>query len=335
MRKGNGGTDMFRPCRANGVAAIHYTPVEDVNLSEFSENNLPPEWSDLEPAQKGSLRNVAWRICGGDVIYVAESYPSRIVGVGRVKGADGTQAYHFLTDTPVVDDDDHPWRHLVNVEWEQNFPKKGIRYPEPWAPQITVLELEPSETAKIKKLIRSKSKNDGSASHSKAGRQASVAEDGTEEEINLRQLEETAYTRYTTEALRIIDRKHVKLCNAFKDWLFSAHGIKCNIERRNIDATFRMGKQSVLVEFKVAYHSDPKPAIREALGQIFEYNHYPERTTHDQWILVLDVMPTETDRIFLKTLRKYEIPLSYGWQTSKGFQFSQESPLFKEVANGA
>lgn len=325
MRKGNGGLDMFGQCRAKGVAAIHYEPVEDIDLAAFDEERLPPEWNRLESAQRASMRNMAWRIHGGDIIYVAASYPSRIVGVGRVKGQQDFLAYHFVTDTPIEDDDGNRWCHQVDVEWQPEF---SIRYPNPRAAQFTVLKLEPSESSIIKKLIRNKAKEDDSLSHSHAGSQTTVFEDEANEDIHLRQLEETSYTRYTKEALKIIDRRHVKLCTAFTDWLFSTRGIRCRVERRNIDATFRIGKQSTLVEFKVAYHSDPKPAIREALGQILEYNHYPDRETHDQWILVLDCMPTEADRTFLKSLRRYGIPLSYGWRTSEGFQFSPESPLF-------
>jgi hypothetical protein len=315
---------MFPKCRAEGVAAIHYTPVEDVNLTDISEDALPSQWSSLQPAQSGSLRKVAWRIRGGDVIYVAESNPSRIVCVGRVKGPDGSRAYRFVADTPIVDDDDHPWCHQINVEWGKLL---HIPYPTPFATQNTVLELKPPEIARIRNLIRVSGKGD-SVFISKPGGRTTAKENETEEEIHLRQLEESAYTRYTAESIRRIDRRHVKLCNAFADWLISNHGIECSVERRNIDVTFRIGMQKVLVEFKVAYNGDPKPAIREALGQILEYNHYPDRVTHDQWILVLDCKPTEADRTFLKTLRKYRIPLSYGLQTQDGFEFSRESPLF-------
>jgi hypothetical protein len=334
MRDGWHGKDMFKQCRPEGVAAIQYGPVDDIDLSKFHEDNPPPEWKGLKSAQSGYLKKVAWNIRGGDTIYVVESNPSRIVGVGRVKGAEGKQAYHFRANTPIVDEHGHRWQHQIDVEWTE-FYKPGIQYQKPWATQCTVLDLKPPEITKIKQLIAGNSKKNYSISDSKSARQTGFVEDDNEDEIHLRQLEESAYTRYTTEALKIIDRKHVKLCNTFTDWIYSTRGIKCSVERRNIDATFRMGKQSVLVEFKVAYHSDPKPAIREALGQILEYNHYPDRRTHDQWILVLDCMPTETDQIFLRTLRNYGIPLSFGWQTSKGFQFSKESPLFREVANGS
>jgi hypothetical protein len=210
------------------------------------------------------------------------------------------------------------------VEWEKVL---NVQYPRPQATQSTVLELKPLEISRIKNLIRQNAKAEP-IPHSKPGRPPSTEGD---EEIRLRQLEESAYTRYSAESLRRIDRRHVKLCNAFTAWLNSNHGIKCEVERGNIDVTFRMGKENALVEFKVAYNGDPKPAIREALGQILEYNHYPDRVTRDQWILVLDCKPTENDRTFLKTIRKYGIPLSYGWQAQDGFEFSRESPLFRKI----
>jgi len=296
-----------------------------VDLSNFGEDDPPPEWADLKPAQSGSLRKVGWQIRGGDIIYVAESNPSRIICVGRVKGPGGSRAYKFVANTPILDKDGHPWSHQIEVEWGKLL---DVHYPEPRATQNTVLKLDPSERERIRRLIRAHHREDSSAPHSRPGRNTSAEEANAEEEIHIRQLEESAYSRYTREDIRIIDRRHVKLCKAFTDWIFQTHGIKCSVERRNIDLTFRLGSRSLLVEFKVAYHSYPKPAIREALGQILEYNHYPDRKTHDQWILILDCMPTDADRTFLKTLRKYGLPLSYGWQSSRGFEFSRDSPLF-------
>ena len=95
-------------------------------------------------------------------------------------------------------------------------------------------------------------------SHSRAGGQVTVVEDEADEEIHLRQLEETSYTRYTKEALKIIDRKHVKLCRAFTDWLLSTRGSNAELSdgyRRHL--SHRKAKHTR--EFKVAYHSDPSP----------------------------------------------------------------------------
>jgi hypothetical protein len=320
MRKGNGGTDMFRQCRVLGVAAITYEPLENTDLTPFAEFDPPDAWGSLAPAQSGNLRNFAWRIRGGDLIYVAESYPSRIVAVGRVKGELNARAYRFVADTKIVDDDERPWRHVVDVEWEHD--NLNVRYRNPWAAQIAVLELGQKEVSKIRKLLkRGLAESLGPSDDASAQSDSKPPDD--DESIRLRQLEESSYTRYSTNALRVIDRRHVKLCNEFTSWMYSQKQILCRIERRSIDVQFVIGKQNVLVEFKIAYRSDPKPAIREALGQILEYNHYPGRTLHDHWILMLYCVPTRRDHAFIAELRKYGLPLSLGWKASNGFHFSE------------
>ncbi len=320
MRKGNGGTDMFRQCRALGVAAITYEPLQNTDLTPFSEFESPAGWEQLALVQRGNLRNFAWRIRGGDLIYVAESYPSRIVAVGRVKGEPNARAYRFVADTKIVDDDERPWKHVVDVEWEHD--DLDIRYPNPWAAQLAVLELGHEEITKIRKLVkRTRFGNVGARRPVHSQSNADGPE--SDQEIRLRQLEESSYTRYNTEALKIIDRRHVKLCNEFTSWIYAQKQIVCRVERRSIDVQFVIAKQKVLVEFKIAYRSDPKPAIREALGQILEYNHYPGRTLHDHWILMLDCVPTHLDHAFIAELRKYGLPLSLGWKTSNGFEFSE------------
>ena len=108
MRKGNGGSDMFERCLIHGVAAIHYNPVESIDLGQHTEEDLPDEWPELESSQSGSLKKFAWRIRGGDTIYVAESYPSRIVGVGRVRGTQAVAGYHYDPHTPIIDEDQLP-----------------------------------------------------------------------------------------------------------------------------------------------------------------------------------------------------------------------------------
>jgi hypothetical protein len=319
MRKGNGGEDMFRQCVSKDLAAIHYAPVESVNLNQFSEEDLPSAWAELEPAQSGSLRKFAWRIRGGDTIYVAESYPSRLVGVGRVRGAANTLAYRYMEDTPIVDEAGHPWRHTISVEWEQLF--TAIPYQKPWATQVTVLDLPASEVMRIKGLLRGKEKTQESMPNALEGSAI------TETEIQRRLVESAGYTRYSKEAIRTIERRHATLCNRFTEWLEKTCQIVCDVERRNIDVTFRLKQQNVLVEFKIAYHADPKPAIREALGQLLEYNLYPDRSFYDHWILILDCQPTTNDKVFLRRVREFNLPLSYGWLEGDDFRFSTECPL--------
>ena len=323
MRKGNGGLDMFESCLVNGVAAIHYPPVESVDLSRYSEDDLPPEWSNLESSQSGSLRKLAWRIRGGDTLFVAESYPSRLVGVGRVRGTGEGPAYRYWQDTAIVDDDGQPWRHVLDVDWEQDF--EAISYPNPWAAQATVLDLDsrPEEIAKVESLLRASRIPKRRA----PGTSQSNAE-SADELIQRRQLEDWAYTRYTKEAVRTIQRRHATICNAFTSWIAKTGAVKSWIvERNNIDLSFHHGGARYLVEFKVAYSKDPKPAIREALGQVLEYNYYPGRNSFDHWILVLDCCPTANDLEFLSRLRALSLPLSLGWFSQGEFAFSPGCPL--------
>jgi hypothetical protein len=104
--------------------------------------------------------------------------------------------------------------------------------------------------------------------------------------------------------------------------LKDAHGIQVTQEKKQIDATFVVKKVTFLVEFKIAYQGNTKRAIREALGQILEYNYYPPRASHDRWLLILNSSPNDDDRAFLRLLVKaFRIPISIGWKTSRNFNF--------------
>jgi hypothetical protein len=80
---------------------------------------------------------------------------------------------------------------------------------------------------------------------------------------------------------------------------------------------------------KIAYSGDAKPASREALGQILEYNHYPPRKSYDHWVLVIDCRPNASDFYFLRNLRSLGLSISFGWPVRDGFDFSEDCPLYK------
>jgi len=86
--------------------------------------------------------------------------------------------------------------------------------------------------------------------------------------------------------------------------------------------TFQWRRKSVLAEFKIAYGANTRHAIREALGQVLEYNHYPRREASDEWFLILDTEPSSDDREFIRVIREqYSIPLTLGWKIDNGFDF--------------
>ncbi len=63
-------------------------------------------------------------------------------------------------------------------------------------------------------------------------------------------------------------------------------------------------------------------AIREALGQLLEYNYYPGRDKKKEWMIVLDQTPSKKDQDYIKTLiEEIDLPLRVGWQTENSFVF--------------
>jgi hypothetical protein len=106
------------------------------------------------------------------------------------------------------------------------------------------------------------------------------------------------------------------LSNEFSLWMLRTKAIQVAQERKFIDATFHKGSRTYLVEFKIAYLGNTRRAIREALGQILEYNFYPPRTKQDRWLLVLNKEPSEDDRQFLITTVVDNDNLKSLWDTT-------------------
>lgn len=134
-------------------------------------------------------------------------------------------------------------------------------------------------------------------------------------------LAEDGYYRESSSKLRIIIPKHNKLSNDFTAWLKSK-GVSAKQEENHIDILFKIGGIEYIAELKVVYGVGTTKAIREALGQLLEYNYYPGRNAKKQWMIVLDQSPLKTDKDYIKKLGKeMGIPLRLGWQTDKGFEF--------------
>lgn len=231
--------------------------------------------------------------------------------MGLVRAPQRERAYHFDANSPIAQGKEK-WCHLIDVNWGWNPDFRRFEYKRPRAAQHTVLLLNQEEIDEFER-----------EAERVAFRQHGFAEDEIEKTLLL----EKTYLRYTPAALREIGREHAALSNRFAAWLENAHHVQTSRERDQIDTTFETGDRRFLAEFKIAYLGKTKRAIREALGQTLEYNHYPPRVSHDQWLLILDTKPSEEDKVFLRCLREaFGLPLTRGWETNSAFVF--ENPEF-------
>lgn len=312
LRAGSHGPDMWPDCKKHSVAAVTYGGVRNVDLANYSRERLPPGWKRIRGgAAKGSLSYFAWGIRGGDWIYVADALSKMIVGMGDAQAPIGQLAYRFDAGSPVAEPNGERWCHLIDVDWDPAF--VPFSYEHPRAAQNTVLALNQGEIERFER-----------ATQEREHRQRGLTEEDVEDTLLLG----TAYPRYTPAAQRWIRREHVALSNHFKVWLENAHGARAAQEREQIDATFELGGKRFLAEFKVVYSGNTRRAIREALGQILEYNHYPPRVSRDRWLLILDTAPCSEDIAFVRRLREMlGLPLTLGWETDSGFVFEGHSGL--------
>ncbi|MGA2536085.1 MAG: hypothetical protein ABSF53_08730 [Terracidiphilus sp.] len=141
-------------------------------------------------------------------------------------------------------------------------------------------------------------------------------------------LSELEHQRETIASKKTIAALHKALSNGFRLWLEEAHSIKAIQERNRIDLTFVADSQRHIAELKVCYALDTRHAIREALGQLFEYNHYPSFVEASCWWLVLDCNPSDKDFHFITTLiERYKLPLTMAWPSGANFMAFPSLPF--------
>jgi len=139
FRCGSQGHDMWPYCRELSVAAIEYSSLELVDLSEHPPNEPGHLWNQLASGQKGSLRKVAYEMKEGDAIYVKRG--TQIICRGIVRGT-----YQFDHQHRIVDPGRRVWAHQVPVDWETDFIPVNIKL---GAEPTTVLELSGDRLQKM------------------------------------------------------------------------------------------------------------------------------------------------------------------------------------------
>lgn len=140
FRDRDGGYEMWPQCLSLEVAAITYSPLTNVDLSKYPQGEPKQLWAKLFPSQKYSLRQIAYVMKKGDVIYAKQG--SYIVGKGIVKGS-----YQFDATLSIVDSHDTQWAHQIPVKWQSNFVAVKISLGD--QPRYTVRKLSESDLSKL------------------------------------------------------------------------------------------------------------------------------------------------------------------------------------------
>ncbi len=116
------------------------------------------------------------------------------------------------------------------------------------------------------------------------------------------------------------DPQHNKMQNAIKKILVMSGEYKDVVLEKNyvdITATQKNGK----IDFYELKTAAAKASIREAIGQILEYAHYPNDKHADRLIIVGPNKPDKYDRMYLQYLRDtYKLPIWF-----RAFSFNKNS----------
>jgi hypothetical protein len=301
MRVGGGGHEMWDDCLERGIAAITYEPLAETDLSSLAPGEPSALWAQLQPTQNHSLHSVAYEMQGGDVIYVKKG--PKIVGKGVVQGPSTARAYRFDSNFELRDPNGMAWAHHVPVAWSADFTSVAIQVGR--AQQLTVEQIFPADADTIETAARNQT----------AQPIAPPADETTA-------LREESYSRASPAQLSVIIPRHNALSNSFCAWLQNDLAISALQENEQVDVRFRVGDQTVLAELKICFAVGTRKAIREALGQLFEYNHYPGRDPTDIWLIVLDDALSAQDVEYIDRLReRHLLPIFVGWRVGGGFVF--------------
>jgi hypothetical protein len=104
------------------------------------------------------------------------------------------------------------------------------------------------------------------------------------------------------------------------EWL-SQNGYKTvSQEVGFVDIEFTDGIDLCRAELKTTHGTTIRKAIREALGQLLEYNYYGDRKPAARWMIVLDRAPSDADLAFLRALAKIPLPIGLAWRIASGFK---------------
>lgn len=129
------------------------------------------------------------------------------------------------------------------------------------------------------------------------------------------ELLEDAYVRHTKAERKVIARTHNQLSNRFRKWLKGLNAKGVRAETSGIDVVCTYGGKEYLFELKSCYRQSSRQALREALGQLFEYSYYPGRKPRECLAIVVDIVPDPSDVGWFRTLNQEGHAVELFWVT--------------------
>lgn len=124
---------------------------------------------------------------------------------------------------------------------------------------------------------------------------------------------EDAYLRFTKAQQKVVLRLHNQLSNRFRAWL-TAVGVKRSLaETSSVDVECSIKGKRFLFELKTCFQQSTKHAIRDAIGQVLEYSHFPGRKKPYLSAIVLDTQPSRDEIEWCKTLVAGGLPIELFW----------------------
>lgn len=122
----------------------------------------------------------------------------------------------------------------------------------------------------------------------------------------------------------IMQLQHNELSNIMVEYLKKEGYKNIKVEDNYVDIKC-VDEDGKTIFFELKTSKTVKASIREALGQLLEYNHYPDTNKADKLIIVTKHEPDELDVQYLIGLRKkYNIPIYYQCFDTEKMKLSKE-----------
>lgn len=135
-----------------------------------------------------------------------------------------------------------------------------------------------------------------------------------------RNLTENSYFRSINNDIKLIKPLHNKLSNEFKKYLLNKQFYEIEQENDSRDMIAKKNDFTYLFELKVVNTPFVRHSIREALGQLLEYNYYPYRNKFDYLNIVLNRQPSDLEVDWCKKLNKDVMIFELFWQNGNTFE---------------